>query len=257
MRENVTSSTWALSWEDPTWISWQDRIPGTEVLGRASIPSVPTLLGKIQLRWAGYVTTMACVRPPKIVFFVKLPNKHSTKTSCVPKTATATLWKHCFRLTSNTWNMRNDPSLRTGEDPMLCWRGNAAPASQGFASCLTCPACCSLPGLDWSPQLSTKTHKFGTCHWKEVGRMCNVNIPITVLNLATDFKHRPCKTISMACSPSVLFWTWKLFWIQLSSPPVPRAKVLVTVSWRDTAITHVIPSIHTSGSQLSPWTHTT
>ncbi|KAJ8359180.1 hypothetical protein SKAU_G00157050 [Synaphobranchus kaupii] len=55
-------------------ITWQDRIPDTEVLSKANISSIPTLLAKAQLRWTGYVTRMPCTRLPKQVFFGELKN---------------------------------------------------------------------------------------------------------------------------------------------------------------------------------------
>ena len=39
-------------------IKWQDRIPDTEVLKRARMQSVHTLLKLAQLRWTGHVTRM-------------------------------------------------------------------------------------------------------------------------------------------------------------------------------------------------------
>ena len=46
-------------------IKWQDRIPDTEVLKRAGVQSVHTLLKLAQLRWAGHVTRMPEERLPK------------------------------------------------------------------------------------------------------------------------------------------------------------------------------------------------
>ena len=39
-------------------IKWQDMVPDTEVITRAGIPSIHTLLQKAQVRWAGHVTRM-------------------------------------------------------------------------------------------------------------------------------------------------------------------------------------------------------
>ena len=39
-------------------IKWQDRIPDTEVLKRAGMQSVHTLLKPAQLRWTGHITRM-------------------------------------------------------------------------------------------------------------------------------------------------------------------------------------------------------
>ena len=46
-------------------INWQDRIPDTEVLKRAGMQSVHTLLKLAQLRWTGHVTRMPDERLPK------------------------------------------------------------------------------------------------------------------------------------------------------------------------------------------------
>ena len=46
-------------------IKWQDMVPDTEVLTRAGIPNIHTLLQKAQLRWAGHVTRMPDDRLPK------------------------------------------------------------------------------------------------------------------------------------------------------------------------------------------------
>ena len=46
-------------------IKWQDRIPDTEVLKRAGMQSVHTLLKLAQLRWTGHVTRMPDERLPK------------------------------------------------------------------------------------------------------------------------------------------------------------------------------------------------
>ena len=46
-------------------IKWQDRIPDTEVLKRAGMQSVHTLLKLAQLRWTGHVSRMPDERLPK------------------------------------------------------------------------------------------------------------------------------------------------------------------------------------------------
>ena len=46
-------------------IKWQDMVPDTEVLTRAGIPTIHTLLRKAQVRWAGHVTRMPDDRLPK------------------------------------------------------------------------------------------------------------------------------------------------------------------------------------------------
>ena len=53
-------------------IHWQDRIPDTEVLERAELPSVITTMRKAQTRWAGHVSRMADSRIPKQLFYGEL-----------------------------------------------------------------------------------------------------------------------------------------------------------------------------------------
>ena len=50
-------------------IKWQDRIPNTEVLTRAGLNSIYTILMKSQLRWAGHIARMSdeCI-PKKLLF---------------------------------------------------------------------------------------------------------------------------------------------------------------------------------------------
>ena len=49
-------------------IKWQDMVPDTEVLTRAGIPSIHTLLQKV--RWAGHVTRMPHDRLKKSYYMV-------------------------------------------------------------------------------------------------------------------------------------------------------------------------------------------
>ena len=53
-------------------IKWQDRIPDTEVLKRAGMQSVHTLLKLAQLRWTGHVTRMPDKRLPKKILYGEL-----------------------------------------------------------------------------------------------------------------------------------------------------------------------------------------
>ncbi len=53
-------------------IKWQDRIPDTEVLVRANLPSIFTLLQKAQVRWAGHVHRMSDMRLPKLLLYGEL-----------------------------------------------------------------------------------------------------------------------------------------------------------------------------------------
>ena len=53
-------------------IKWQDRIPDTEVLERAGMQSVHTLLKLAQLRWIGHVTWMPEECLPKKILYGEL-----------------------------------------------------------------------------------------------------------------------------------------------------------------------------------------
>ena len=50
-------------------IKWQDKIPDTEVLKRAGMQSVHTLLKLAQLRWTGHFTRMPDERLPKKILY--------------------------------------------------------------------------------------------------------------------------------------------------------------------------------------------
>ena len=53
-------------------IRWQEKIPDTEVLQQAGLPSVVTIIRKSQLRWAGHVTRMPDTRIPKQLLYGEL-----------------------------------------------------------------------------------------------------------------------------------------------------------------------------------------
>ena len=53
-------------------IKWQDRIPDTEVLKRARMQSVRTLLKLAELRWTGHYTRMPGERLPKKILYGEL-----------------------------------------------------------------------------------------------------------------------------------------------------------------------------------------
>ena len=53
-------------------IKWQDRIPDTEVLKKARMQSVHTLLKVAQLRWTGHVTRMPDERLLKKILYGEL-----------------------------------------------------------------------------------------------------------------------------------------------------------------------------------------
>ncbi|KAL9970161.1 hypothetical protein ACROYT_G022489 [Oculina patagonica] len=53
-------------------IRWQDKVPDTEVLKQADLPSAITTTRKAQLRWAGHVSRMPDDRIPKQLFYREL-----------------------------------------------------------------------------------------------------------------------------------------------------------------------------------------
>ena len=53
-------------------IRWQDKVPDIEVLTRAWMQSMHTLLKLVQLRWTGYATRISDERLPKKVFYGEL-----------------------------------------------------------------------------------------------------------------------------------------------------------------------------------------
>ena len=55
-------------------IRWNDFVLDTEVLERANLPSVITMMRKAQIRWAGHVSRMADSRIPKQLFYGQLKN---------------------------------------------------------------------------------------------------------------------------------------------------------------------------------------
>ena len=73
-------------------IKWQDQIPDTEVLGKAGMQSMHTVLKLAQLRWIGHVIRMPDARLPKKVFYGELQEgrgsqggrRNATKTPSKP-----------------------------------------------------------------------------------------------------------------------------------------------------------------------------
>ena len=53
-------------------IKWQDKIPDTEVLKKAGMQSMHTVLELVQLRWTGNVIRMPDARLPNKVFYGEL-----------------------------------------------------------------------------------------------------------------------------------------------------------------------------------------
>ena len=64
-------------------IKWQDRVPDTEVLEKAGLPSIFTILAQTQLRWAGHVARMEDHRLPKQLLYGEFTE--GKRKACGPK----------------------------------------------------------------------------------------------------------------------------------------------------------------------------
>ena len=71
LRANVWKRN-GISWKKAVKIKWQDKIPDTEVLKKAGMQSMHTVLKLAQLRWTGHVIKIADERLPKKVFYGEL-----------------------------------------------------------------------------------------------------------------------------------------------------------------------------------------
>ena len=79
-------------------IKWQDKIPDTEVLAHAGLPSIHTLLKKSQFRWAGHVARMPDNQlPKKMLFGLGGPKKRYKDTLKGSRKS--------FNLNSDTWEL--------------------------------------------------------------------------------------------------------------------------------------------------------
>ena len=100
----------------PLKIKWQDRIPDTEVLKRARMQSVHTLLKLAQLRWTGNVTRMPEERLPRTILYEELEmgkRSHSGQKRRYKDTLKASLKE--FNIPSESWE-------HTAQDRVK-WRG--------------------------------------------------------------------------------------------------------------------------------------
>ena len=93
-------------------IRWQDKVPDTEVLHRADITSIHTLISKNQLRWSGHVVRMDDNRLPKRIFWGELATGKRTTGSQYKRykdTLKASLKN--FNIDPDTWE--NLAAIRT------------------------------------------------------------------------------------------------------------------------------------------------
>ena len=110
-------------------ISWQDKVPNTEVLSRAGLPSMFTLLRQRRLRWLGHVHRMPDGRIPKDLLYGELAT--GSRRTGRPQLRYRDVVKRDMKavgIDTETWeNLAADPSqwrgavtkhLKTGEDKL-------------------------------------------------------------------------------------------------------------------------------------------
>ena len=97
-------------------ITWQDKLPDTEVLSRADLPSIHTLLKKAQVRWAGHIVRMPNTRLPKRLFYGELTEgKRSQGGKKKRHEDTLKVSLKSFNISPNTWEIEalNRPVWRS------------------------------------------------------------------------------------------------------------------------------------------------
>ena len=102
-------------------ICWQDKVPDTEVLHRADMTSIHTLISKNQLRWSGHVVRMDDNRLPKRIFYGELATGKRTTGGQYKRykdTLKASLKN--FNINPDTWE--NLAAIRTSWCSEI-WRG--------------------------------------------------------------------------------------------------------------------------------------
>ena len=106
-------------------IKWFDLVPNFDVLKKAKISCIETLLLKSQLRWAGHVTCMQDYRLPKIALYGELSNGH--REVGAPKKRYKDLLKNSLQ----TCNIDHHKLAETVSDRVL-WRQKIHQATSSF-----------------------------------------------------------------------------------------------------------------------------
>ena len=153
-------------------IKWQDKIPDTEVLTRAGLPSIFTILMQSQLRWAGHVARMPDHRLPKKLLFGEL--QEGKRSLGRPKKR----FKHTLKASLKAFNISHTTWEQTAED-RDGWRAAVHQGAKSYeanriavaeqrrearknstnrspaAATIPCPYYPeNLPGANWPHQLS-------------------------------------------------------------------------------------------------------
>nr|VZI18135.1 unnamed protein product [Spirometra erinaceieuropaei] len=66
-------------------LSWQDRIPDTDVLERTGFLSAYIMLSQLQLRWSGHLMRMDNERLPKRLFYVDVVTSFRRQRGQIPR----------------------------------------------------------------------------------------------------------------------------------------------------------------------------
>ena len=85
-------------------IKWQDKIPDTEVLRHASLPSIYTILMQSQLHWAGHIVCMPDHWLPERLFYGELQQGKCSlggQKKCYKDTLKVSL--KAFNISIDTW----------------------------------------------------------------------------------------------------------------------------------------------------------
>ena len=90
-------------------ISWEDRVPNTDVLRRAGMMSIEAHITKARLRWAGHVVRMPDTRLPKMILYSELTSGVRRPGGPLKR------FKDCLRVSLNDCNI-----------PLLNWEALAA-----------------------------------------------------------------------------------------------------------------------------------
>ena len=98
-------------------IRWQDKIPDTEVLKKAKMQSVHTLMKIAQLRWTGHVTRMPDERLPKKVLYGELQfSMENFKKESAYKVEKKQRYKDTFKASLKDFNIPTESWEQAAQD---------------------------------------------------------------------------------------------------------------------------------------------
>ena len=160
-------------------IKWQDKIPDTEVLRRADLPSIHTLLQKAQLRWAGHVARMPDHRLPKQLLYGEL--KEGKRSRGCPKKR----YKDSLKSSLKAFDIEVESWESDAQDRQR-WRSQVASGAQRAESRRTTIAQqkrAARKARAASTSLTAPTHRCSVC-----GRLFGARIGL-ISHLRTHRRH--------------------------------------------------------------------